>query len=88
MSRIGYIDVDIYGRKYIREILPIGARPVEEWYNKEFAAHCMEIPDSAEQSNIYDSLANSFYPWCAIEDDIYFKPRNIAELAKEEIDTV
>lgn len=36
------------------EIIPEYALPVEQWYGADFAAHCIEAPDDAEQGMIYN----------------------------------
>lgn len=88
MSAIGYIDKDIYGRCYIREIIPNTARPVEQWYNEEFASRCIEVPDDADQMTLYDMKTNTFYPWCEIEDDTYFSKHTAHSLLSEAINEI
>lgn len=63
MAKVVYIDVDEYGRKYVREIIPDECRPVESWYNVEFASHCVEAPDDIEQNMLYNSKTGTFTEW-------------------------
>lgn len=70
MSKMVYIDTDIYGRKYVREIIPDEARPVAEWYNAEFASHCVEAPDDIQQNMLYDGKARMFSEWMMPEEPL------------------
>lgn len=45
----------------VREILPKEATPIAEWYNEEFASHCMEIPDYVEANWEYDLKTKTWY---------------------------
>lgn len=49
--RIGFIEAN----GQIREILPkeIKFSDVAEWYNQEFASHCIEIPDDMNANDYY-----------------------------------
>lgn len=55
--RFAYINPD----NTVREIIPDGAYPIADWYNEEFASHCVEIPDYVEQNWIYDPSNCEFY---------------------------
>lgn len=45
----------------VREILPKDAVPIEDWYNREFASHCMEVPDRVEPNWEYDPVLDVWY---------------------------
>lgn len=45
----------------VREILPAEAVPIADWYNEEFAAHCMEIPDEVMPNWEYDPRSDTWY---------------------------
>lgn len=45
----------------VREIIPAEARPIEEWYNKEFASHCFEVPDEVMPNWWYDAENNTWH---------------------------
>lgn len=45
----------------VREILPPEAIPIEDWYNAEFASHCIEAPDNVEQNWEYDPVNDIWY---------------------------
>lgn len=45
----------------VREILPSEAVPIADWYNAEFASHCMEIPDHVMPNWEYDPRNGQFY---------------------------
>lgn len=52
------------------EIIPDEARPIEEWYNADFAAECVEAPDDVEQGWVYDSKTGKFLmPGSKIPED-------------------
>ena len=68
MSKMVYMDTDPYGRKYVREIIPDECRPVEDWYNLDFASHCIEAPDYIRQNMLYDDKTNEFTEWVPYED--------------------
>lgn len=55
--RYAYIDPD----NTVREIIPEGAYPIADWYNEEFASHCMEIPDYVKPNWIHDPIGGEFY---------------------------
>lgn len=55
--RYAYINPD----NTVREIIPEGAYPIAEWYNEEFASHCIEIPDYVEPNWVYDPVNEKFY---------------------------
>lgn len=42
------------------EVIPDEARPVEDWYNKEFASQCVEAPDEVDQHWVYDRKNNKW----------------------------
>lgn len=45
----------------VYEVLPPEAAPIENWYNKEFAAQCVEAPDEVDQYWVYNPSENKFY---------------------------
>lgn len=55
--RVAYMNPD----NTVREIIPDEARPVAQWYNEEFASHCMEIPDDVHENWEYDPENNRWY---------------------------
>lgn len=57
-----YISRNLNGIEYVREILPAEATPVAQWYNEEFASHCVEAPDEVEEYYEYDRKNGLFYP--------------------------
>ena len=42
------------------EIIPEYALPVEKWYGKAFAEHCMEAPDEVNQNWLYNPETGVF----------------------------
>lgn len=55
--RVAYMNPD----NTVREIIPDECRPVEYWYNAEFASHCMEIPDYVSWNWEYDPDNEKWY---------------------------
>lgn len=83
-----YIDVDIYGRKFVREIIPDEARPVEDWYNVEFASHCMEVEDSIVVNMLYDADNKLFYSWVPFDEDTHFKTTGLLGEIQNTLDSI
>lgn len=67
MAKVVYIGIDEHGRKYVREIIPDECRPVESWYNVEFASHCVEAPDDIKQNMLYNEKTKAFLEWVPFE---------------------
>lgn len=88
MSKNVYLDKDVYNRLYVREILPDAATPIEDWYNAEFATHCVEAPDNIKQNMLYDEKTKTFYDWVPLEDDTIFTEKSLSALMIETINRV
>lgn len=88
MSKNVYIDYFADGRPYVREILPDAAVPIAEWYNEEFASHCVEAPDDIKQNMLYDEKAKEFYEYCSLEEDDRFVDNSIGKQVKDVIDRI
>lgn len=67
------IAFDSYNRKYVRELIPKEASPLEEWYPAAFCQECIEAPDSVTPNMLYDDRAKEFYDWVPFEEDTRFK---------------
>ena len=44
----------------VKEIIPLYALPVEEWYGAEFAASCVAAPDEVGERWTYDAETGEF----------------------------
>lgn len=66
----------------VREILPEDAIPIAQWYNEEFASHCMEIPDYVQPNWEYDPNDGAWYEPGERPD------RSFAATLKEEIQSI
>lgn len=46
----------------VAEIVPTDALPVSKWYGEDFAAQCIESPDSVGYGWVYDPKTKLFSP--------------------------
>lgn len=80
MKKIVYIDVDMYKRKYVREIIPDECTPIVDWYNEDFASRCIEAPENVQQNMIYNPETGIFSEWYPPEN-----PENRCKTNEERI---
>lgn len=62
----------------VREILPdtIPFAEIAEWYNHEFASHCIEAPDEVKQGWKYDRENEE---WHSLDDEVYDVPNYVIQ---------
>lgn len=88
MAKNVFLDVDQYGRYFVREVLPDEAYPIEDWYNKDFASHCISAQDNVIPSMLYDQTTKEFYKHCVIEEDTKFQRDSIISASKQLINQI
>lgn len=79
------IDADSYGRKYVREIIPSDATPLEKWYPADFVKECVEATSDVRPNMLYDSAQNVFYEWVSPDKDFR---QGAGKLVKRCMDTL
>lgn len=56
-----YIDVDLDGHHYVREIVPDGIDDLSSVYSKDFLDHCVVTSENVTENMLYNPETKEFY---------------------------
>lgn len=79
--KIAYIDIDTYGRKYVREIIPYtDFQTAEKIYSDKFLEKCIGVSDNVE-CNMIQNVDGMFSPYW-IPENTHEKQEEPSEIEK------